>query len=87
MFEPTTLSVMNNLTIADTRATQKLDLVVPCCNPPEDWVMQMATDYRHLQELMPDTEILEYMCTENNRYFRLVPDAAPPGAPVVKPAK
>ena len=35
--------------------------------------------------LMPDTEILEYMCTENNRYFRLVPDAAPPGAPVAKP--
>ena len=32
--------------------------------------------------LMPDTEMLEYMCTENNRYFRLVPDAAPPGAPV-----
>jgi hypothetical protein len=30
--------------------------------------------------LMPDTEILEYMCTENNRYFRLVPNAAPPGA-------
>ena len=35
--------------------------------------------------LMPDTDILEYMCTENNRYFRLVPDAAPPGAPVSKP--
>ena len=34
--------------------------------------------------LMPDTEMLEYMCTENNRYFRLVPDAAPPGAPVGK---
>ena len=31
--------------------------------------------------LMPDTEILEYMCTENNRYFKIVPDAAPPGAP------
>ena len=35
--------------------------------------------------LMPDTEILEYMCTENNRYFRLVPDAAPPGAPLARP--
>jgi len=33
---------------------------------------------------MPDTDIIEYMCTENNRYFRLVPDAAPPGAPVGK---
>ena len=37
--------------------------------------------------LMADTEILEYMCTENNRYFRLVPDAAPPGAPVAKPQR
>jgi len=37
--------------------------------------------------LMPDTEMLEYMCTENNRYFRLVPDAAPPGAPIGKPAR
>jgi hypothetical protein len=34
---------------------------------------------------LPDAEIIEYMCTENNRYFRLVPDAAPPGAPVGKP--
>ena len=34
--------------------------------------------------LMPDTEILEYICNENNRYFRIVPDAAPPGAPIGK---
>jgi hypothetical protein len=32
--------------------------------------------------LMPDAEIIEYICNENNRYFRLVPDAAPPGVPV-----
>ena len=32
--------------------------------------------------LMPDAEIIEYICNENNRYFRLVPDAAPPGAPL-----
>jgi hypothetical protein len=57
MFEPTTLPVMNNLAIADIRVTKKLDLVVPCCNPPEDWVMQIATDYGQLQELIPDTEI------------------------------
>jgi hypothetical protein len=37
--------------------------------------------------LLPDTDIIEYMCTENNRYFRLVPNAAPPGAPVAKPAR
>jgi len=30
---------------------------------------------------LADTDILEYMCTENNRYFHIVPDAAPPGAP------
>ncbi len=35
MFEPTTLPSMNNLAIADIRVTKKLDLVVPCCNPPE----------------------------------------------------
>lgn len=33
---------------------------------------------------IPDTDIIEYMCTENNRYFKLVPDAAPPEAPVSK---
>ena len=36
---------------------------------------------------LPDTDIIEYMCTENNRYFRLVPDAAPPGAPLGKPGR
>ncbi len=30
---------------------------------------------------LADTDIIEYMCTENNRYFKIVPDAAPPGAP------
>ena len=40
-----------------------------------------------LANLPADTEILEYMCTENNRYFRLVPDAAPPGAPIGKPQR
>ncbi|RPD42214.1 glycosyltransferase [Chitinophaga barathri] len=57
MFEPTTLPVMNNLTITDTRVTQKMDLVVPCCNPPEGWVLQMASDYHQLCQLMPDTVI------------------------------
>jgi hypothetical protein len=36
---------------------------------------------------LPDTDIIEYMCNENNRYFRLVPDAAPPGAPNPRPAR
>ena len=26
-----------------------------------------------------DDELIEYICDENNRYFLLVPDAAPPG--------
>jgi hypothetical protein len=29
----------------------------------------------------PDDELIEYICDENNRYFLLVPDAAPPGRP------
>lgn len=29
-----------------------------------------------------DDELLEYICNENNKYFQLVPDAAPPGRPV-----
>jgi hypothetical protein len=28
-----------------------------------------------------DDELIEYICDENNRYFLLVPDAAPPGRP------
>jgi hypothetical protein len=29
----------------------------------------------------PDDELIEYICDENNRYFLIVPDAAPPGRP------
>ena len=29
----------------------------------------------------PDDELIEYICDENNRYFLLVPSAAPPGRP------
>ena len=32
-------------------------------------------------ELQPDNELIEYICNENNKYFDLVPDAAPPGSP------
>jgi hypothetical protein len=32
-----------------------------------------------------DNEIIEYICDENNRYFLLVPDAAPPGRPQPRP--
>jgi len=28
-----------------------------------------------------DDELIEYICDENNRYFLIVPDAAPPGRP------
>lgn len=30
-------------------------------------------------QLQADDELLEYICNENNKYFELVPDAAPPG--------
>ena len=30
-------------------------------------------------DLQPDNELIEYICNENNRYFTLVPSAAPPG--------
>ena len=32
-----------------------------------------------------DDELIEYICDENNRYFLLVPDAAPPGRPQPRP--
>lgn len=56
--EPTTFPVhFNNLTIRNNRVTHHLDLVIPCCNPPEGWVAQMVTDYWELQDMMPETHI------------------------------
>lgn len=39
------------------------------------WTIVQPLDFQ------ADNELLEYICNENNRYFQLVPDAAPPGAP------
>jgi hypothetical protein len=39
------------------------------------WTVVQPLDFQ------PDNELIEYICNENNRYFQLVPDAAPPGAP------
>lgn len=56
--EPTTLPVQfNDLTICNNGVTHNLDLVIPCCNPPEGWVAQMVTDYWELQDMMPETGI------------------------------
>lgn len=56
--EPTPFPVsINNLTIQHNRETHYLDLVIPCCNPPEGWVAQMITDYWELQDMMPETGI------------------------------
>jgi hypothetical protein len=32
-------------------------------------------------DFQADNELIEYICNENNRYFSLVPSAAPPGRP------
>jgi hypothetical protein len=39
------------------------------------WTVVQPLDFQ------ADNELIEYICNENNRYFQLVPDAAPPGAP------
>jgi hypothetical protein len=38
-------------------------------------------------EFQADNEIIEYICDENNRYFHIVPDAAPPGHEPVRPRR
>ncbi|HEY6507848.1 MAG TPA: hypothetical protein VIY56_07525 [Vicinamibacterales bacterium] len=45
------------------------------------WVVTQALLYQ------PDNELIEYICNENNRYFEIVPSAAPPGRPVPRPAR
>ncbi len=47
----------NNLSIYSEKVEDSLDLVIPCCNPPEGWVEQMISDFWELQELMPETGI------------------------------
>jgi hypothetical protein len=37
------------------------------------WSVTQTLDFQ------PDNELIEYICNENNRYFSLVPSAAPPG--------
>jgi hypothetical protein len=39
------------------------------------WTITQTLQYQ------ADDEILEYICNENNRFFDIVPDAAPPGRP------
>jgi hypothetical protein len=38
-------------------------------------------------EFQADNELIEYICDENNRYFTIVPDAAPPGHPPARPSR
>lgn len=57
MLELSKLPLKTNLTITDNKVTPKLDLIIPCCNPPEGWVGQMAADFRELQALLPGTDI------------------------------
>ena len=38
-------------------------------------------------EFQADNELIEYICDENNRYFTIVPDAAPPGRTPIQPTR
>lgn len=38
-------------------------------------------------EFQADNELIEYICDENNRYFTIVPDAAPPGRTPARPKR
>jgi hypothetical protein len=43
------------------------------------WMVTQALQYQ------ADNELIEYICNENNRYFDIVPSAAPPGRPAAAP--
>jgi hypothetical protein len=55
-----------------------MDIVITIDDPKtytRPWTVTQPLVYQ------PDDELIEYICDENNRYFLLVPDAAPPGRP------
>lgn len=37
--------------------TTGLDLILPCCNPPENWVSTLITHYREVIQLMPSVPL------------------------------
>jgi len=45
------------------------------------WMVTQALQYQ------ADNELIEYICNENNRYFDIVPSAAPPGRPAARPTR
>ena len=54
----------------------RLDLEVTIDDPKtytRPWQITQTLQYQ------ADNELIEYICNENNRYFDIVPDAAPPG--------
>jgi hypothetical protein len=54
----------------------RLDLEITIDDPKtytKPWTITERLQYQ------ADDELLEYICNENNRYFNIVPDAAPPG--------
>lgn len=82
--EPATFPVsINDLTIHNNRGTHHLDLVIPCCNPPEAWVVQMVTDYWELQDMMPETGIQLILVNDGsvrnvtNAHFRQLQESIP----------
>jgi hypothetical protein len=53
-----------------------LDIAITIDDPKaytKPWTVTQPLDFQ------PDNELIEYICNENNRYFDLVPSAAPPG--------
>ena len=55
-----------------------MDIVITIDDPKtytRPWTVTQPLVYQ------PDDELIEYICDENNRYFLIVPDAAPPGRP------
>jgi hypothetical protein len=55
----------------------RMDIEVTIDDPKaytRPWTVTQPLQYQ------ADDEIIEYMCNENNKFFQIVPDAAPPGA-------
>jgi hypothetical protein len=54
----------------------RMDIEVTIDDPKtytRPWVVVQSLDFQ------ADNELIEYICNENNKYFSLVPNAAPPG--------
>lgn len=46
-----------NPALLSTQANTGFDLVLPCYNPPPNWVEQLTADFYQLRSLLPDTSV------------------------------